>query len=146
MSWSAPPIIATRLSFPLWRGWEERWGGEGGGWGADHPANRWHLRSRFVLVIVGGEVVRPASRLGAHVVIGMVGEGRRRRAVALDEVPSGRGAERSVVVESAEGLHDVSLEQPLGHFRSGPLYCLSAQAQGPFVTLEQNGLWLSLYY
>ena len=22
--------------------------------------------------------------------------------------------------------------------------CLSAQAQGPFVTLEQNGLWLSL--
>ena len=39
MSWSAPPIIATRLSFPLGRGWEERWGGEGGGWGADHPAN-----------------------------------------------------------------------------------------------------------
>ena len=41
MSWSAPPIIATRLSFPLGRGWEERGGGEEEGWRADHPANRW---------------------------------------------------------------------------------------------------------
>ena len=24
--------------------------------------------------------------------------------------------------------------------------CLLAQAQGPFVTLEQNGLWLSLFF